>query len=505
MKRSWPLAITAMLLAGSLTACSTANNAAVEPATTTVEVTTIKEQPLDAVYDLSGTLAAYDQTPVSFRINGTVASVNADVGDRVNKGATLARLDTADLQLQVENANQSIAAAAASLSSSKASLTNARAGQQAAAAGVASARAQLESAQASQQGVLDGARPQERAQAENAVNKAQIAYDQAKTAATRAQTLFDNGLLTQQENEQAQTTLENAQAGLKDAQEQLSLTLAGAKNSDRASAAAAVKQAQVGIENAQASVAQANAAVEQANAGVEQAQASYDQAVISRDTAQLNLTRAGLQAPASGTILTKAISEGQTVSAGTEMYTIGEINRLKVMLPVPDSEINEWRVGQQVSISLYDEVRTGKVTRLSPQTNENTGSISVEVAISNPNLDWKPGQVVNASRQASSETGLLVPAQAVVSSGSEPYVFKVVNNKAVQTNVKLGNLYNNNYEVTGGLKVGDKIVTRGADRLFNGDDLKVSEAATTKAQGTNGNAQSGAASTDANGEASAND
>ncbi|WP_411345475.1 efflux RND transporter periplasmic adaptor subunit [Paenibacillus sp. WLX1005] len=505
MKKSWPTAFSALLLAVSLTACSTANNAAVEPTTTTVEVSTIKKQPLDAVYDLSGTLAAYDETPVSFRINGTVSSVGVDVGDRVNKGSVLARLDTADLQLEVENASQSVAAAQASLASSKASLTNAKAGQQAAAAGIASAQAQVESAQASQQGVLDGARPQEKAQAQNAVNKAQIAYDQAKTAATRAQTLFDNGLLTQQENEQAQTALDNADSGLKDAQEQLSLTLAGAKDSDRASAAAAVKQAQVGIENAQASVAQANAAVEQAQAGVEQAQASYDQAVISRDTAQLNLTRGNLQSPASGTILTKTLSAGQTVSAGTEVFTIGEINRLKVLLPVPDSEISQWKVGQQVSISLYDDVRTGKVSKLYPQTNENTGSISVEVAISNSNQDWKPGQVVSASRQASSQSGILVPVEAVVSSGSEPYVFKAVNGKAVQTTVKLGNLYNNSYEVTSGLKVGDKVVTRGADRLFNGDELKVSDAATNNAQGNSSAGQSNAASTGTNGEATAND
>ncbi|WP_046225596.1 efflux RND transporter periplasmic adaptor subunit [Paenibacillus dauci] len=497
MKKSWPMAFTALLLAVSLTACST-ENAAVEPASTTVQVATVKQESLDAVYDLSGTLAAYDKTPVSFQINGTVSSVNGDVGDRVNKGSVMAQLDTADIQLEVENANQSVAAAQAALSSARASMTNAKAGQQAAAAGVASAQAQVESARASEQGVLSGKRPQEKAQAQNAVTKAQTAYDQAKTAATRAQTLFDNGLLSQQENEQAQTTLANASESLKDAQEQLSLILEGASQSDRASAAAAVKQAKVGIENAQASVAQANAAVEQAQAGVEQSQASYDQAVIALNTAKLKLSRANLKAPASGVILTKQISDGQTVSAGTEVFSIGEINRLKVLLPIPDSEIAQWKVGQQVSISLYDEVRTGKVAKLYPQTNENTGSINVEVAISNPNADWKPGQVVSASRQASSKQGILLPVEAVISSGSDPYVFKEVNGKAVKTTVKLGNLYNNRYEITGGLKVGDKVVTRGADRLFDGDDLTVGQAQDNKAAApaATNNANSGAKAND---------
>lgn len=491
MKKSWPTAFTAILLAVSLTACST-EKAAVEPASSSVEVTAVKEVTLDAVYDLSGTLQAYDETPVSFKIGGTVTSVNADIGDQVTKGKSLAQLDSADLQLDLDNANQSVAAAQASLSNAQASLTsaqaslsNAQAAKQAAQAGIASADAQIQSAKVREQGVASGARTQEKAQSQNAVNKAQTAYNQAKTAADRAKTLFDNGLLTQQENEQAQTTLATAQDSLNDAKEQLSLLLEGASASDRAAAASTVKEAEVGRQSAVASVEQANSGIEQANAGIEQAnagisqaQASYEQAVIAKETAQLNLSRVGLAAPVSGVVLEKTISNGQTVTAGTAMFTLGEINKLKVLLPIADSEISKWKVGQQVSLNLYDEARTGKVTKLYPATNENTGSINAEVTIDNPKLDWKPGQVVKASRQAASLKGIAIPVEAVVSTGSEPYVFKNVNGKAVQTPVEIGNLYDNRYQITKGLKVGDQVVTQGADRLFNGDALTVSEATT---------------------------
>lgn len=497
MKKSWPTAFTAILLAVSLTACST-EKAAVEPASSTVEVTTVKQVALDAVYDLSGTLQAYDETPVSFKIGGTITSVNGDVGDQVSKGDVLAELDRADLQLELDNASQSVAAAQASLNDAKAglanaqaSLSNAQAGKQAAQAGISSADAQIQSAKVQEQGVISGARTQEKAQAQNAVNKAQTAYNQAKTAADRAKTLFDNGLLTQQENEQAQTTLATSQESLNDAKEQLSLLLEGASTSDRAKAAQAVKEAEVGRQSAVASleqsnsgIEQANAGIQQANAGIQQAQASYEQAVISRETAALNLSRGGLVAPVSGTILEKtvtngqSISNGQTVSAGTPLFSIGEINKLKVLLPIADNEISNWKVGQQVSINLYDEVRTGKVTKLYPETNTSTGSINIEVTISNSKLDWKPGQVVKASRQASSLKGIAVPVEAVVSTGSEPYVFKNVNGKAVQTPVEIGNLYDNRYQITKGLKIGDQVVTQGADRLFNGDVLTVSEATT---------------------------
>lgn len=486
----------AILLVVSLTACSTESSTATIKATSNnVQFTTIKEQAIDVNYNLSGTLTAYTETPITFRTAGTVTSVKGEIGQQVSKGAVLATLDTADLNLSLADANQSVAAAQADLSSASASLKDAQASKQNALATVSSANAQLASAQAkidsarvSQQSVLSGARSQEKAQAQNAVNKAQTAYNQAKAEATRSQTLASNGLLTQQENEQAQTALADAADSLKDAQAKLSLTLEGASLSERADAASAVTQAQTGIasaqatiEQAKASVAQADAGIAQSQAGVDKAKASYDQAITAKNKIVLNLSYTTLKAQASGVILEKNVSVGQTVSAGSsgggamggssDPFVIGEITRLKVLLPIADSEISQWKAGQQVSVSLYNDVRTGKVTKLYPQTNESTGSINAEVTISNPKKDWKPGQVIKASRQAATTTGILLPVEAVISTGDKPYVFKNVKGKAIQTFVVLGESYNNQYQIKSGLRIGDQVVTQGADRLFNGDAL----------------------------------
>ncbi|WP_411347215.1 efflux RND transporter periplasmic adaptor subunit [Paenibacillus sp. WLX2291] len=483
---SWfaaPVAFT-VLLAG----CSAEQTvpAAVNP----VSVTTVKQVPLTAVYDLSGTLQALEESPVSFELGGTVSSLSVDVGDSVNKGTTLSVLDTADLDLKVSEAQQAVSQAQAGVKGAQASLSNAQAVRSAALAGVASANAQVESARSQEQGVVDGAREQEKAQARNAVSKAQTAYNQAESAAKRAQSLYDNGLLTQQENEQAQTTFATAKDSLQDAQEQLSLVLEGASSSDRSKAAAAVKQAQVGVQSAQASVEQASAGLQQAQAGIEQAQASVDQAQVGLDQAQLARSKASLNAPASGVILEKNIAVGQTIAAGSPAFTIGEITKLKVLLPIPDEDISNWKKGQQVSISLYDQQRTGTVTSIYPQTNDNTGTISAEVQIANPQRDWKPGQVVKASRQVQAEKGIMVPVEAVVSTNDEPYVFKEVKGKAVRTSVKTGAIYNNQLVITSGLKAGDIVVTAGADRLFEGDTIDTTSsssdaAATQQKDGSN--------------------
>ena len=480
-------ALCIILMMTILSACSTADSQAQSAEQANVELTTVKKVALNTTYDLSGTLAASDEYPVSFEINGTVEEVRGSVGDTVKQGELLANLDPADLQLKISNAAQAaqqaqagISSAQATLKSAQGGLSKAQASKQSAAAGVAAANAKVESARAAERGVTDGARSQQKNQAINAVNKAQTTYNQNKIEADRASTLYQNGLLTKQEYEQAQTAVEVAEQSLNDAKQQLSLLQEGASASDRASAASAVKEAQAGVQSAETGIKQANAEVEQAQAaiaqaqaGVEQAQASYQQAIVAQKEAALSLSRTTLKSSVSGVILEKDISSGQTISAGTPVFTIGKVNQLKVLLPIADQELKNWKVGQKISINLYDQVRTGTVKKLYPATNKNTGSINAEVVIANPQQDWKPGQVVKASQQATGRTGIAVPASAVISTSNNPYVFVNQKGKAVKKTVQIGELYNNQYEIKSGLQVGDQIVSSGADRLMNGDVLQV--------------------------------
>ena len=62
---------------------------------------------LSSAVESSGSIAAQDDVALSFRTGGTVAQVNVDVGHRVKTGDVLAKLDTAQLELQVARAEQS--------------------------------------------------------------------------------------------------------------------------------------------------------------------------------------------------------------------------------------------------------------------------------------------------------------------------------------------------------------------------------------------------------------
>jgi len=546
VRKKWPLLSTAICLTLVTSACSSKPTSGVETERTaiSVEVVSAKNESLDAISSLTGTLAPYEETTVSFEVGGNIKDMDVEIGDTIQSGTVLTSLKASDYELQVKQADNAILQAKAALTSSDSAINAAEVGVDAAGVGISSAdagvssanagvsaadagigssdeaiksaqanikaaNARINSAQASLDAVNKGAREQEKAQARTAVNRAEDAYNKLKKDAERIKGLYDEGLVSKKEYDDIQLQVSNAQKDVANAEQALSLIEEGATEEQKKQASAGVQEAQAGKEQAEAGVGQSKAAKEQSKAAKEQAIASkgqavaakdqaiaakdqaiaakdqavaakgqaeavYEQAVIGKEQAELTLSKTKLKSPISGVVLDKLVSEGQHVNAGDAIYKLGQTDQLKVLLPVPDREIKEWKVGDKVSVALYDKKKTGKVTKIYPQTNANTGTISVEVVISNENLKWVPGQVVKANRVTSDNNGILVPIEAVISNGAEPYVFKEVKGKAVKTPVTTGNLVDNKIHIVSGLKEDDRVVVRGGELLLDGDPLKTS-------------------------------
>ncbi|WP_035100697.1 efflux RND transporter periplasmic adaptor subunit [Aneurinibacillus terranovensis] len=286
--------------------------------------------------------------------------------------------------------------------------------------------------------VDNGARQQELAQAKIGLDKAKAGYEKASDDFKRIKVLYQEGAVSQKDYDDAKYRMDTAQQDLQNTQQAYSLTVAGARPEQR-----------------------------------EQMQSAYNQAVIGKKEAALTLSKTQLLSPINGTIVEKLISVGQLVNPGTPVYHIAALDPLKVMLPVPDSEISLWKTGDSVTLSLYGQTRSGKVTRIDPTTNQGTGTISVEVSVPNPKHDWVPGQVVKSTREINGKEGIFVPVEAVMSSGeAKPYVFLDKEGKARKTPVTIKDMMNNQLEIVSGLKEGDRIVTKGVDRLFDGDPIE---------------------------------
>ncbi|MDN9012713.1 efflux RND transporter periplasmic adaptor subunit [Brevibacillus laterosporus] len=300
------------------------------------------------------------------------------------------------------------------------------------------ANTDVSSAEATLAKVKNGARAQEKAQVKTALEAKSIDLDHARKDYNRMDQLFKSGAVTQAEYENAKKVLDLAQKDYDSAKEKYSLVIEGTRIEDIAAT-----------------------------------QANYQTAVVARSQAASLLEKTQLKSPITGTIISKMVEEGQLADAGTAVYRVGNINFLKTVLPVPDKEIGSWAVGDTVEISLYGQKRTGKVSKIYPATNQQSGTIGVEVIIDNQKHNWFAGQVVSAKRILTQTEGIFIPTDAVMSRGSEPFVFLVIEGKAVKTPVILGRFINSHFEITTGLKAGDRVIVNGADRLLDGDTVTV--------------------------------
>lgn len=284
-----------------------------------------------------------------------------------------------------------------------------------------------------------GAREQQVEEVKLKLDQAETAYNQAVIDLNRNKTLFETEAISKSDYEKAQNNMIMVQKDMEAAKQAYSLITEGATEEERI-----------------------------------QAKSGYIQAKAAKDQAELAFSKTSLKAPISGVVISKSISQGQLVAAGTPAYKIGNIDKLKVLLSVPDYEISSWKIGDKISAKLYEDSMEGVVTNIFAATNTNTGSISVEVTIDNPDHKWRSGQVVTCSHSTNNGQGIVLPKEAVISTGgSAPYVFLLKDSKAIKTAVQVGELKNNKFEIKSGINEDDKVIIEGMDKLSNNDSVKV--------------------------------
>lgn len=189
---------------------------------------------------------------------------------------------------------------------------------------------------------------------------------------------------------------------------------------------------------------------------------------------QLNkqIANTTISAPFSGVVTSKLVEKGSVVAIGTAMAEITDISSLKLVVNVPEKAINQFRMGQIISVQteVYPDAKfQGKVSMISAEGDE-AHNYPVEITV--PNTSNNPlkagmyGSIANLNEIKGQS--LAVPRQAIMGSAKEPQLYVVENGKAVLKNVSIGISTNEFYEITKGLKVGDQVVTSGQINLQNG-------------------------------------
>ncbi len=139
--------------------------------------------------------------------------------------------------------------------------------------------------------------------------------------------------------------------------------------------------------------------------------------------AQTNLGYATITSPIDGVVLSKSVEEGQTVAASfntPELFTIAQdLTDMRVIADIDEADIGGVKEGQRVSFTVDafpDDKFEGAVTQVRQQATTESNVVTYEVVISAPNKDLKlkPGLTANVTIFTLEKNNVLaVPAKAL--------------------------------------------------------------------------------------------
>ena len=461
-----------------------------------------------ATVNAVGSIEPESLVSLTFGLGGTIQQVNVVRGQQVAAGDVLATLNTDELALAVQQAQDALRIQALTLAQrlntepSPATLASAEADLAAAAANVAVAQANLASAEAAvlqanaqKAQLLAGATPGQVAQGQANLAAAELAQKNVQDAYDQTIQCFTDptgnevcpGLGAPEEA--ARAALANANASLAAAQAALADVQTAARPADIQLADAAIANAQAGVQAAQGNVQAAEANLARAEAAYDRlleplseneiaiVEAQVAAAQTNLDLAELRLAQSQIVAPIAGTVANVLINVGELASPGAPVITVVNEAAFHITVSVDEIDIDAIALGQAVEVSvdaLPDTAVSGTITEIAPTSATSGGVVAYLVTI---NIDsaqadkLRPGMSASASIVVDEVADvLIVPNWAIRLNREtgEAFVNLQQADGAIEEVVVETGLRNEQFsQVLAGLSAGDQVVLTNDREGFN--------------------------------------
>ena len=200
------------------------------------------------------------------------------------------------------------------------------------------------------------------------------------------------------------------------------------------------------------------------------------QSAAAADLAKKKLADTRLTAALSGIIARRAIEVGATVAPGQPVFTIVDLDPVRIRVGVPEGDVGHVTEGATATVRIpaLDASFAGRVSLIGVAADPATRSYTVEIRVPNPTRRLRAGMVAEATIETrQTVSALMVPAAAVLHDGGvngTPIVYVLdregarVHARRVTTGVARGD----SLEITSGIAAGDQVVVAGQQRVRDG-------------------------------------
>ncbi len=340
---------------------------------------------------LSGNIEV-TEAELSFMVAGRVEERPVSEGETIRAGQVVAWLESTEYA-------QEVALRKADVQAVQAALAELVAGSRP--EEIAQSKAAVKKAQARLDELLSGSRPQEVAAAKAAVQRAKAEADRSRREYARQERLYRKEVISMREYEAAQAAYEVAKARLQESEEQLNLVKEGPRKEQIEQVREALKETKERLSLVEKGPRRET--IDQASARLKQVQESLA-------LAETRLDYTTLVSPLSGVILSEAIEQGERVTPGTPVITIGDLKNVYLRAYINETDLGRVKVGQKVRVTTDTypgKGYEGRISFISSEAEFTPKNVQtpkervklvyrLKVDIPNPRMELKPGMPADA-------------------------------------------------------------------------------------------------------------
>ncbi|NNE67225.1 MAG: efflux RND transporter periplasmic adaptor subunit [Pyrinomonadaceae bacterium] len=375
----------------------------------------------------------YEETPVISLVGGVVRRINADLGQFVRRGQTIAVVSSEEL-----------ATAQSRHLTLKAELNESQKRYKRALS--------LSDVSEESRNELD------RTTANLRAMQARLA--EAKSNYTRSKKLVEIGAISQREFEKVSTTLEVSEANVREAKNRLEraqrlLRINPARKNELDQFLTRVRKMQADLASSRERLLVLGLSPRRVDSLKSPGQVNADLPIVS---------------PVTGSVTERMVNQGEIISKNGSIVEVTDLSTVWVIGQVFERDLGKLRVGSGASVTtdaFPGQLFRGNISYIDPNLDPETRTAQVRVELPSPNQKLKLGMYVNVAFSVlggSEKTSPIVPKPAVQTIGNQKIVFEATDDPKtfILRPLRLAQEKDNKYPVIEGIFVGDKVVTEGS-------------------------------------------
>lgn len=418
-----------------------------EESAVTVSTKSVETGTITLTNSFVGTISPEETVMVIPLAQGTVTETFFEVGDTVQAGDVLFKIDDESAKLALEQAQLNVKSTQQSADSTIDNLVN----QQ------DSSDLQLESS---------------KLQSKSSFEQAQIGYVTAKDAYEAADDAYDSARAAYDNAKKAAADVSGNSGGLAEAAANLSKAEAARDQAYQAylTARSGYHAAQEGQDLTDETAEMTREQLDQTIANTEASlETGLSLAALGVEQAQMALSYYTVTAPVSGIIESKNVDVNGMATQASPAYTIVNNNTMTVTFQVSETVKNTLSVGQEVTLERNNDTYTAAITEIGSSVNPQSGLFQIKACVAANGSELPSGVSVKVSADTyRAENTMVIPYDAVYYENEGAYVYTSMDGRAVKTPITTGIFDDENIVVTGGLNLGDIVVTSWSPQLTGG-------------------------------------